>query len=506
MVQRILALFKSNPLGALALGFAIVAIIVTAINSVGYHHADEHYQIIEFANYFLGNVDANDLPWEFKARIRPSVQPLIAAGFFKTLNLLGLNDPFVLTMFLRISTGLFGLWVYVIFLQTWVNREVQAKGIPVLLALSAFFLWFMPYLLVRFSSENLSSLFFLWGLAHYFSNRENKQLVFVGLLLGLSFTFRFQMAIAVAGFVAWLVIVERIRISETLSILIGGVFGLIVLLICDYWFYGEFVFSSWNYLSSNLIEGKAASFGVDPWSMYFEELWVYLTTVGAMLCLVGFSLWVYHYKKSPFLWILIPFLLIHSLIGHKEFRFLFPIVFVFPVLLFDLFTRLDKRLGASKSYHGALLLLFAINSVGVIQVAQLSAGTGSLGLLQELHNRHSTQSVIIYHMHYCNPYKPWVGGNHANWYHSTRRNIETHKIESIENLNAIELDLGKANYLIFRQADLDYFEITLDQLSSPMELVKSSAPEILGSLAVKLELINAQETYYLYKFKQKKEG
>ena len=506
MVQRILALFKSNPLGALALGFAIVTIIVTAINSVGYHHADEHYQIIEFANYFLGNVDANDLPWEFKACIRPSVQPLIAAGFFKTLNLLGINDPFVLTMFLRISTGLFGLWVYVIFLQTWVNREVQAKGIPVLLAVSAFFLWFMPYLLVRFSSENLSSLFFLWGLAQYFSNRENKQLVFVGLLLGLSFTFRFQMAIAVAGFVAWLVIVERIRISKTVSILVGGVFGLIVLLICDYWFYGEFVFSPWNYLSSNLIEGKAASFGVDPWWMYFAELWVYLTPLGAMLCLVGFSLWVYHFKKSPFLWILIPFLFIHCLIGHKEFRFLFPIVFVIPVLLFRLYSAVEMRIGPSKWFSGILVLLTAINVCGTMLVTQCTAGSGRIGLLQELHVQYPYQSVKIYHTNYSNPYEPWEGGNHANWYHSTRRNIETHKIESIENLSAIELDLGKANYLIFRQADLDYFEITQDQLSAPMELVKSSAPEILGTLAVKLELINVQETYYLYKFKQKKEG
>ena len=506
MVQRISGLFKSNPLGAFALGFTIVAVVITAINSVGYHHADEHYQIIEFANYFLGNVPANDLPWEFKARIRPSVQPLIAAGFFKTLNLLGLNDPFVLTMLLRISTGLFGLWVYVKFIQTWVNREVQGKGIPILLAMSAFFLWFMPYLIVRFSSENLSSLFFLWGIAHYFSDRENKQLVFVGLLLGLSFVFRFQMVIAVAGFVAWLVIVERLKISKTVSVLIGGLLGLIVMLICDYWFYGEFVFSPWNYLSSNLIEGKAASFGVDPWWMYFEELWFYLTPIGVLLSLVSFSFWVYHYKKSPFLWILIPFLLVHSLIGHKEFRFLFPIVFVLPVLLFDLFTKLDKRINGSKWYYVIIVLLLTVNSVGVVQVAQLSAGTGSIGLLQELHNRHSTKSIIIYHMHFCNPYKPWEGGNPANWYHSARRNIETQKIESIENLSSIELDFGKANYLIFRQADLDYFGITTDQLSVPLEFIESTEPKLLGELAVNMGLIDAQETHYLYKIKQKKEG
>lgn len=499
MVQRILALVKSNQLGAFTVALVAVVVIITAINSVGYHHADEHYQIIEFANYFLGNTGSDQLPWEFKAQIRPSIQPLIAAGFFKVIYLFGFNDPFILAMLLRISTGLFGIWVYIKFIKAWVNREGEAKGIPILLSLSAFFLWFMPYLLVRFSSENLSSLFFLWGLAHYFSNREKKQLVFVGLLLGLSFAFRFQMGIAVAGFIAWLVIAEHVKISKIVLILFGGLIGLIVLLICDYWFYGAFVFSPWNYLSSNLIEGKAASFGIDPWYMYFEELWVYLTPVGVILSLLGFSVWIYHFKKSPFLWILIPFLLVHSMIGHKEFRFLFPIVFVFPVLLFDLFTRLEKQIGSSKWYYAVIVLLCLVNSIVVIQVAQLSAGTGSTVLMQELHNRHQTKPILIYHMQYGNPYEPWEGGNHANWYHSARRNIETQKLESLENLSAIELNSGKENYLIFRQADLDYLGITINQLAVPLKLVKSSKPEILGTIAVNMGLLNAKDTYYLFK-------
>ena len=178
---------------------------------------------------------------------------------------------------------------------------------------------------------------------------------------------------------------------------------------------------------------------------------------------------------------------------------MFPIVFVFPVLLFDLFTRLEKQIGVSKWYYAVIVLLCSVNTLVVIQVSQLSAGTGSTVLMQELHNRHPTTPILIYHTQYGNPYEPWEGGNHANWYHSARRNIETQKLESLENLSAIELNSGKENYLIFRQADLDYLGITINQLAVPLRLVKSSKPEILGIIAVNMGLLNAKDTYYLFK-------
>ena len=61
--------------------FLVSAIyIITAFFSVGYHQLDEHYQILEFANYKLGLTYPGYLAWEFDAHIRPSLQPLIAAG------------------------------------------------------------------------------------------------------------------------------------------------------------------------------------------------------------------------------------------------------------------------------------------------------------------------------------------------------------------------------------------------------------------------------------------
>ena len=52
--------------------------LVIAWFSEGYYHFDEHFQIIEFANYKLQNIEAKDLPWEFTYQMRSGFHPFIA--------------------------------------------------------------------------------------------------------------------------------------------------------------------------------------------------------------------------------------------------------------------------------------------------------------------------------------------------------------------------------------------------------------------------------------------
>ena len=53
------------------------ATLVTAWFSVTFYFPDEHYQVLEFVSYKLGVTRAGDLPWEYSARIRPWLQPLL---------------------------------------------------------------------------------------------------------------------------------------------------------------------------------------------------------------------------------------------------------------------------------------------------------------------------------------------------------------------------------------------------------------------------------------------
>ena len=506
MIQRAILLFKSKPWAAVLLGIVVVVVSSTAVNSVGYHHADEHYQIIEFANYFLGNVTADQLPWEFKARIRPSVQPLLAAGFIKANGLMGISDPFNVLVLLRLATALFGLWVYINFIKTWLSREEEEQSNALLIITSAMFLWFMPYLLVRFSSENLGSLFFLWAITQYFSVKNRNQLVLFGFLLAMSFVFRFQMGIAIAGLAAWLLIIERINLPKIGIIISGAALGLILLVLSDCLFYSAWVFTPWKYLASNLIEGKAASFGVDPWWFYFEKLWLYLTPIGSILCVIGVFIWIYKFKKSLFLWVLVPFVAVHCLIGHKEFRFLFPIVFIVPLLIYTAFSYFFKWIQPSKIQNTILFFFFTFNVLLAIPLIQAPAGLGRIGLLYKLHKEYPLENVKLIHTNYSNPYEPWEGGNHARYYHTARRNFSTEKIDSLGSLSAYEPEPDQIDYLIFRQMDLDHQGIIVEQLPVALEFIQSTRPTIFESLTSKLDWNDKKEVYYLYRIGQKKEG
>ena len=51
--------------------------ILTAWFSNTFYFPDEHYQVLEFMGLKLGITPAAELPWEFEARIRPWLQPLL---------------------------------------------------------------------------------------------------------------------------------------------------------------------------------------------------------------------------------------------------------------------------------------------------------------------------------------------------------------------------------------------------------------------------------------------
>ncbi len=75
---------------------AIAVYVITAYNSLGYHQADEHYQIIEFAGTKLGTHMAEDLPWEYRDQIRPTLQPTMVYAIFKTLNAFSITNKNVI--------------------------------------------------------------------------------------------------------------------------------------------------------------------------------------------------------------------------------------------------------------------------------------------------------------------------------------------------------------------------------------------------------------------------
>jgi len=308
----------------------LMVMVITAYCSVGYNHPDEHFQILEFANYKLGNSPASDLTWEFAAQCRPALQPLIAFCISKIFISLGCFQPFWVAFVLRLIMGIL-IWRLTCQLIGLMLPKFKTDiGKNIFIGCS-FFLWFVPYIGVRFSAENISALCLFTALliilqiGNFSGNKKTVRLMAAGLLLGFGFFMRIQICFALAGVAIWILFIKKWPWKETLTLLAFGLIAIGVCVLADRWLYGNWVFTPFNYFKVNIIEHRAADFGVSPWWYYFTS---FLQTAVPPLSLVLFCFFfVGIYKKPSHLFSIlsITFLLGHMLIGHKELRFLFPI-------------------------------------------------------------------------------------------------------------------------------------------------------------------------------------
>ena len=176
---------------------SLLIYLVTAYFSIGYYHLDEHFQILEFCNYKLGNLSAQEMPWEFHEQMRPALQPAIAFITIKIFNAFSVYNPFIYTLSLRLVTAVLA-WFIIYKLTSMLKVSFASRTGKNIFLFLGFLLGFVPFLCVRFSSENYSALAFLGALyfilRYRFMNVERVQyrLIYAGLLLGLSFFFRFS--------------------------------------------------------------------------------------------------------------------------------------------------------------------------------------------------------------------------------------------------------------------------------------------------------------------------
>jgi phosphatidylinositol glycan class B len=155
-----------------------------------------------------------------------------------------------------------------------------------------------------------------------------------GLLWGLGFFCRYQIGFSIAGAGCWLLFVRRARLGVVSVLALSFVVACAASALADRWLYDAWVFTPYEYFRANLIEGRAAGFGLEPWWYYGGQLLLFLVPPFSVVFagLLGAAVW--HDRRHVLIWATLPFLVGHSLIGHKEVRFLVPITYaVVPILV-----------------------------------------------------------------------------------------------------------------------------------------------------------------------------
>ena len=241
---------------------------------------------------------------------------------------------------------------------------------------------------------------------------------------------------------------KKVSIRKTALSVVG--FSIIALLsiLLDSWFYGEWVFAPWNYFKENVIVGKASGFGTQPWYYYFFLVFRQsFFPIGSILILTFIGS-VYSKARHLTTWILLAFVLIHSIIPHKELRFLFPIMDLTPLMLImvaqdlKIFERWNQSLLVK-----AVMSLLILTNICALTVASLKpAGEGRIAIAHKLNDLIEDEPRKIVFSEGSNPFDPW-GGLNAEFYDIYEQRFT--KLADVDNLATTE-----PHYLLLKQKDL----------------------------------------------------
>jgi GPI mannosyltransferase 3 len=411
-----------------------VALLILAVYSVGYYHPDEHFQILEFAGLKLNLTRAEYLPWEYHALMRPSIQPAIVVLVHRAFGLFGYTDPFTITIFLRMLSGALtfaAMWM----IYRRYTGDIREPILQKWFLLLSFLLWFALYNGIRFSSETWSGAIFIIGFSYLFSISRKPgpmDYLFTGLLLGLSFIVRYQAVLLIAGFLAWFVIIRRERMANMAWMIAGILVAVIAGIIIDRWFYGEWVLTAWNYFEQNILEDKISGFGLSPWYFYFQDVFIRTIPPFSLVIILSFIVFLIFRPKDLLTWTLLPFILIHFFLGHKETRFFYPLIGFIPVIFI-------RAIGITSSNWGIRLwenkpfVVFAkiswVVNIALILFSFFNPADSQVNMYSKIYHTY-TKPITLYYL----DEDPYHKALDIHYY--KRADLTIKKAESAEQLNA----------------------------------------------------------------------
>lgn len=318
-----------HPLAAPLL-VGLVLRIAAAWTGYGIFASDDYTHVIEMAWRWLEEPEL-----QYNSRIRSELLARLVWVVFAAARFLGVRDP---TLALQLLYTVFGLYSLLAIPPTY--RLARARFGDDAASIAA---WLMAVeaALPRLSTRALISMAsippLLWGLVWVERGTRSdvgsrwRALAVGGALISVAALFRFQIGLLFLTIVVWMIFTLRRaeRVSAISAFCAGGLLGAIAQLGLDLHAFGSATPAPWLYLKYNMEE--SSRFGVAPWFSY-AGMFILLTLPPATIAL-GAGIWRaarrYPLLSTPFA----VFFVFHSAIGHKEERFLFPLIPIFLILM-----------------------------------------------------------------------------------------------------------------------------------------------------------------------------
>ncbi|MFH1054983.1 MAG: glycosyltransferase family 39 protein [Candidatus Altiarchaeota archaeon] len=325
----------------------VLAALVTRVYALfatkGFLHPDNLYQLLEPAHRLVFGYGI--IPWEYVYGMRSWFQPLMIAAVFKLGVLFGVGDILSLIFINRCIMVLFSLaLLYVIYEMALALYGRKSA------TYALFFAVFSPILWLWSADVNYhtpSTLFATAALLlFYLGWKDNSERCYLlsGLSLGVAFMFRFDSLLFLIPLGIYALVGGRFNGLQYF------IFGLVAVVlvqgVLDLLTWGSFLHSPIEFFRSNLLQGRSSSyFGSDPFYYYFGVLVLQLTC----LFLLPFAL----ERRVEFNFLAVTFasfLLIYSLIPHKEPRFMIPLLPIISIMAGRGMERMRKTYGGLTLY------------------------------------------------------------------------------------------------------------------------------------------------------------
>jgi GPI mannosyltransferase 3 len=303
------------------LAIALVLRVAVFLLVPSIYWPDEIFQYQEPAHRLAFGIGV--VPWEFRLGVRSWALPALIAGIMKCTAWLSAGSAgyiFGICLFFSLLS-LTVVW----FSYSWC-RQYLGMQYALLAGFTTAIWWELILFGPRTFSEVVAGNLFLPAIYLGSLKQDEKpegkwRLLFIGLLLGLTVSLRVQFGPPVLFVGLWIMSRDwRRRFLPIASgILIAVlIFGFVDAITWSYPFYSYFA-----YFRENILYHRAAQNGTNPWYFYIRKLSVHTAPMW-IFALVGV-------RRSPILgWICLAVLIPHLLVGHKEYRFIYPVL---PLLL-----------------------------------------------------------------------------------------------------------------------------------------------------------------------------
>ncbi|CAH1773769.1 unnamed protein product [Owenia fusiformis] len=281
---------------------------------------DEYWQSLEVAHNMAFGY--GHMTWEWRKGLRGYTYPLLFSIVYKVLGVLRLDYAVLLVKLPRIiqgiATAFCDLYTYKLSKKLSDGKTAQYTLLCQLMS------WFMFYCGPRTVTNSMETTLCVIGL-YFFpwpGTSRKTQLEFI-LLAALSIIVRPTAAILWLPLFCWHMWMMRDIPFKMIKLYMGV--GLVSVL-CSFWidhvFYGRWVFVQYNFLEFNVLHDMGSFYGSHPAHWYLTQGLPVVLATHTIPFLMGLP----RIRHPAVLAIIVWLLFAYSMLGHKEFRFIMPIL------------------------------------------------------------------------------------------------------------------------------------------------------------------------------------